>query len=276
MIPPTSIDGTDITGATIDGTDVQEITVDGDVVFSAGGATINNFPVAYSNLVAWYPFDSAFYGGSNADDVTAIAGGSGDDTAYDGTVSGASYQSSGGADDLNAGAGSGFYSFDGSNDTISTPQIPIGNYSEITLTAWVYYANTSNVGYIVNIGSANPDDDITLWVDSSMRVRMFEKINNNFDFAGFGSQSVFTGQWYHIAGVIEESGFIGTYTNGNLNTSTNNMDNDFSDIDTPNIYIGSRDDQGNYTNADIDDVRVYNTALSQSQINSIYQNTDPN
>jgi WD40 repeat protein len=38
MIPPTSIDGTDITGATIDGTDVTEITVDGDVVFSAGPA----------------------------------------------------------------------------------------------------------------------------------------------------------------------------------------------------------------------------------------------
>jgi hypothetical protein len=33
---PTSIDGTDITGATIDGTDVQEITVDGDTVFTAG------------------------------------------------------------------------------------------------------------------------------------------------------------------------------------------------------------------------------------------------
>jgi len=35
MIPPTSIDGTDITGATIDGTDVQEITVDGQTVFTA-------------------------------------------------------------------------------------------------------------------------------------------------------------------------------------------------------------------------------------------------
>jgi hypothetical protein len=34
--PPTSIDGTDITGATIDGTDVQEITVDGQTVFTAG------------------------------------------------------------------------------------------------------------------------------------------------------------------------------------------------------------------------------------------------
>jgi hypothetical protein len=34
--PPTSIDGTDITGATIDGQDVQEITVDGQSVFTAG------------------------------------------------------------------------------------------------------------------------------------------------------------------------------------------------------------------------------------------------
>jgi len=32
---PTSIDGTDITGATIDGTDVTEITVDGQTVFTA-------------------------------------------------------------------------------------------------------------------------------------------------------------------------------------------------------------------------------------------------
>jgi len=37
---PTSIDGTDITGATIDGTDVTEITVDGDTVFSAAPFTI--------------------------------------------------------------------------------------------------------------------------------------------------------------------------------------------------------------------------------------------
>jgi len=34
-MPPTSIDGTDITGATIDGTDVQEITVDGQTVFTS-------------------------------------------------------------------------------------------------------------------------------------------------------------------------------------------------------------------------------------------------
>jgi len=43
MMPPTSIDGTDITGATIDGTEVQEITVDGQTVFSAGPPIIEDF-----------------------------------------------------------------------------------------------------------------------------------------------------------------------------------------------------------------------------------------
>jgi len=40
---PTSIDGTDITGATIDGTDVQEITLDGDTVFTAGPPILHDF-----------------------------------------------------------------------------------------------------------------------------------------------------------------------------------------------------------------------------------------
>jgi len=35
-MPPTSIDGNDITGATIDGEEVQEITVDGQVAYTAG------------------------------------------------------------------------------------------------------------------------------------------------------------------------------------------------------------------------------------------------
>jgi len=49
---PTSIDGTDITGATIDGQDVQEITVDGDTVFTAapaGAFDLSQFPTTPTN-----------------------------------------------------------------------------------------------------------------------------------------------------------------------------------------------------------------------------------
>jgi len=47
MMPPTSIDGTDITAATIAGTDVTEITVDGDTVFTAGGPPSTNLVHQY-------------------------------------------------------------------------------------------------------------------------------------------------------------------------------------------------------------------------------------
>jgi len=61
MMPPTSIDGTDITGATIDGTDVQEITVDGDTVFTA-------VPDIPNSVIHQYPF-STFTTSTWADNV---------------------------------------------------------------------------------------------------------------------------------------------------------------------------------------------------------------
>jgi len=63
MIPPTSIDGTDITGATIDGTDVTEITVDGDTVFTAGPDLPNT-----NDLLAFY--DASQLSASDGDPIT--------------------------------------------------------------------------------------------------------------------------------------------------------------------------------------------------------------
>jgi len=45
--PPTSIDGTDITGATIDGAEVTEITVDGNTVFAPGPPDQNDLHARY-------------------------------------------------------------------------------------------------------------------------------------------------------------------------------------------------------------------------------------
>jgi len=68
---PTSIDGTDIGGATIDGTDVQEITVDGDTVFTAGPTVIDDFNdgnlTEYSgNVGAYDTTTSPVFEGSHA------------------------------------------------------------------------------------------------------------------------------------------------------------------------------------------------------------------
>jgi len=52
---PTSIDGTDITGATIDGTDVTEITVDGQTVFSAVNPRIYHLAGGTSSIFEYDP-----------------------------------------------------------------------------------------------------------------------------------------------------------------------------------------------------------------------------
>jgi len=71
---PTSIDGTDITGATIDGSNVTEITVDGDTVFTAGAvipeSVVDNFDSGnlnpYTNTNNWTVTQSNVIEGQNA------------------------------------------------------------------------------------------------------------------------------------------------------------------------------------------------------------------
>jgi len=70
MMPPTSIDGTDITGATIDGTEVTEITVDGQTVFTAEKIVDdfehNNLSGFYSNTSSESIVSSPVFEGSFA------------------------------------------------------------------------------------------------------------------------------------------------------------------------------------------------------------------
>jgi len=267
MIPPTSIDGTDITGATIDGTDVQEITVDGDVVFSAGPS---NLPVAYSNLVAWYPFDSAEYGGSNADDVTAIIGGSGDDTAFDGTVEGASYQSSGGVTDINAGANSGAFNFSG-NQGIATTGVPIPQ-SDVTFSygGWLFPTSTAIIqATAIDLG------------DNKLRPRTFIQYRGNDEEFSCFADSTGTNNndirvtapvnnWIHIMFVLD-SGTMAVYGDGSLVSSEPGPTTGVTD-NLP-LHIGRSQDSDHHFDGLIDDVRIYDKVLSSSEVNQIFQNT---
>jgi len=251
---PIKIDGTDITGATIDGTDVTEITVDGDTVFSAFTP-----PVAYSNLVAWYPFDSATYGGSNADDVTAILGGSGDDTAYDGTVNGPTYQSSDGVTDINAGANSGAFNFDGNNDFIDT--IFSEFLSDFTIMAWFNVDDTSRCTVLGN-ETSGVGNGIIFGANSG-----FLEFDNYAFYGNFDSASYSTNTWTHIALTSETKAYKNANTIGTKSSSS---------LPNPkNMLIGDFYGEPSFFNGRIDDVRIYDTALSSTQISQIYQNTQP-
>jgi len=262
---PTSIDGTDITGATIDGTEVQEITVDGDTVFTAGPS----LPVAYSNLIAWYPFDSAEYGGSNADDVTGILGGSGDDTAYDGTPNSITYDASAGVTDLNAGANSGAYEFFG----VRPDSIDIGSISSqivppLTVTLWGQKTGSNNDYFMFDHRGTR------LFIGEGHRG------TNGFEAQVFdGSPQVVTSgintqnKWFHFALTLSSSNTLEFYVDA---VSQGSVSSSGISGGTAVTTIGSQSgDTGRNFLGYIDDVRFYNTVLSASQITNIYNNSDP-
>jgi hypothetical protein len=114
MMPPTSIDGTDITGATIDGTDVQEITVDGDTVFTAA-------PDLPNSAIHQWRFDEG--SGSTAADSIGT---------NDGTISGATWTS---VSDLVGGFGLSFDQTDDEVDfsTVSAVNSGLGHAVAITI-----------------------------------------------------------------------------------------------------------------------------------------------
>jgi len=249
---PTSIDGTDITGATIDGTDVTEITVDGQTVFTAA-----NLPVAFSDMIAWYPFESNITDGDEYSDATALFSGAGDSTAYDLTDDGAIFESSEGVTDINQGSDSGAFENVNGGEYLTT-SVPIG--LPITITFWYY-----RTGGKFAIGSFDSGD----WF--YYQAQNGNWLANNSSATSAGSSA--TNVWAHTAWSVDSSGNV-LVVHDRDNTATGTI-SDLSDEDVQILNVGdgrSDNDMRGY----IDDVRFYDTNLSHSQIKDIYDNTNPN
>jgi len=138
MIPPTSIDGTDITGATIDGTDVTEITVDGQTVFTA----VPQLPV--TGLVHNWDATQETYSDSSTGQTFNDQEGN-----NDGSATGTTFRTSG----INANES---FEYDGADDRHTCNQIPLGSGDQATVAAvvdlqatndrYVFFANNSEPG----------------------------------------------------------------------------------------------------------------------------------
>ena len=276
MIPPTSIDGTDITGATIDGTDVQEITVDGDVVFSAAPS---NLPVAYSNMVGWWPFDATTYGGSNLDDVTAKISGSADSTAYDGTLTlTGSHDANGGVTDIRAGGNSGGFDLGSNNARVDFGPIPfVDGMTNFTIAFWLN--RDSHIDFKNPITSRQDSID-----SNSTFYSRIESGSNSNEYAYFQDPQFLpnftiladnvTSTYHHFV-LTADGSTVETYENGSASKTISQngawkADSEIFTMGARGPGIGTGCIQGVY-----DDVRLYNRALTASEVNQIYQNTQP-
>ncbi len=168
-------------------------------------------------------------------------------------------------------------SFDGStsNVTFSNNDLGLGSGNTMTVTAWVRCNSTVNEGGWANVvtlnNSTSNGDDGQFWLQHSSDNSLFEFAVENKSSNRTYVQSVtapVNGVWYHVAGVYDGS-FIYLYVNGVMETKTAQTGNINNYQGNFNLNFGQWSYNGNAYrrfNGDIDEVTIWNTALTQTQI----------
>ena len=161
------------------------------------------------------------------------------------------------ATDWVAGKNNGALDFDGSNDRISTSALT-GKYSGlVSISAWVYHNSTSDWDDIV----AGSCGDLLFGFNSNT-ISFGGQCNSPFGPVSYSA--TLEGGWHHVAGVYNGS-TAKIYLDGNAVQSLNR-----SGSFTPSaLGIGSTPTGGEYFNGKLDDVRIYNYALSAEQVKQI-------
>lgn len=208
------------------------------VVATAGYVSLED-----PSLVAWWPMDG------NADDRM------GDN---DGTVNGASLTYD------RFGEPNSAYSFDGINDYISIPGTWGGSsFSEVTISAWV--KTKSDTGTFAALVQPTDSAFVHMQLNSAGANRVYTDLG--YADAPLAPQSPI-GTWKHVV-INSKSGSTALYVDGVQEgaASTHSFNNITS---TNSLQLGRGHSGERYLNGAMDDVRIYDRALTSQEIQNLY------
>jgi hypothetical protein len=174
--------------------------------------------------------------------------------------------------------------FDGTNDYISYPNTIAFDSNDFAIAAWVMRdgtgggPDTTNLIFsqrIDSVGDGNPD--VGLYLNTSHQAAFYIRDNVGSGLSVTNTAATSTGIWYHAVGV-KTAAEIRLYVDGTLvGTAAHSLSGDF-DAGATLRFIGKEVYGGadrSFMNGKIDEVRVYNRALSADDVAQIYRLTTP-
>jgi hypothetical protein len=251
MAPIKLGDGTGIDSVRLgDGTEIDEITVDGDVVFSG----------TPPSLVSHWTFDNADTSGSTAIDIVGN---------NDGTINGATTGVSGANETYTTNEA---YDFDGNNDFVDIGTIQLATDS-VTFAVWLNL-DARNQQNIIHIGptSGAGERGAKLSYNGNANFWRFTVRDSGGGFHPINGNTLNTGQWYHIVACYDgDNDEFRAYEDGQrINTRSDSFTPFY---DTAPSRIGRRPVfNDRHTDGVIDDVRIYNDSLTDTQVTNLYNN----
>lgn len=160
-------------------------------------------------------------------------------------------------------------SFDGNDDFIDTVDTPLRITGALTMTAWVNSAQlTGGTFYGVMAKAGGGQESYDVYIPGTTGLPTF-RINNNAA-SVTANTAITTGKWYQLTFVYIPSTSISIYINGNLDSqNTTSIPSSITSFGQ-DFHIGDNGGISSKFNGQIDDVRLYNYALTASQIRMVY------
>jgi hypothetical protein len=215
-------------------------------------------PAIYAGLRAWWKLDDG--SGSNADDTTG--------RAQDGVVSGAAWSS---------GITGGALDFDGTDDGVlvgnSAALLGTGDFS---LSAWVKVDPGSSTGTVIQqreAGATGYQGEYMLNVNSNGTVNFFVYGTSAYQFDITTTAAINDGQWRHITAL--RSGTSGKIYIDGVEAASGSGTVQVLQSRAVSIGYDHRDLNKRFDGG-IDDVRIYERALSAAEIDSLHGDLVPN
>ena len=197
-----------------------------------------------TNLVAYYPFNK------NANDES--------ENDHHGTVNGATLTTD------RLGNANSAYAFNGVNDIITIPHNESLNSSnELSFSVWVKPTSLKNA---MILGKSNYSNATNYLLRTTASGYISFEYKN---FANSNSLPLTAGAWNHIAVVSQQDNSKQVYINGVLASHTNATSP--YGIVTNALTIGARPG-AEFFDGSIDDLRIYKSALTASNVSSLYNN----
>ena len=196
-----------------------------------------------NGLVAYYPFNG------NANDASGHGN--------NGTVNGATLTQD------RTGISNAAYSFNGLNNYVGFASVPTSQIDNWTITAWVKPASFSqaqSIAVALGYDDGNSGNGYSLGIYSGRLHSVFGGVG---DLDG-GFTFPATNQWHQLV-MLRSLGVTTFYVNG-IETSSGNTATPYG---PSSFRIGSENGL-RFFNGAIDDVRIYNRALSSSEVAQLY------
>ena len=171
------------------------------------------------------------------------------------------------------------FNFDGSNDYLELPITSALNITgAMTVSGWFKVSSQSTAQFIIcKDDTSNRVFNVAVLESSSGNANklIFNIYNGGSATSVLTAGTVTDNNWHHFAGVFVPSTSLTLYIDGTASTNTtsipSSIDMSTDEGNTP-IRIGNHEGNALYTNGLIDEVAIWDTALSASDVTSIYNN----